>query len=99
MRPEWQIGLLIPSAHFVEPLLRFGTVQACTTHRGRSAREGVAHVMKRKGAKMRSLTLLYHGRLFHCSMVNSNLSARVEGDFFTLQQTHFFTCAWYSRDE
>ena len=27
---------------------------------------------------MRSLTLSYHGRLFHCSMVNSNLSAFCE---------------------
>ena len=42
---------------------------------GVPAQEGGPHIRIRKGARMRSLTLIYHGLPSHCSMVNSNLSA------------------------
>src|SRR5712691_5003730 len=53
--------------YFVDSLLRTGTVRALQFIEGVPAREAAPHIIKRKGARMRSLTLLYHGRLFHCS--------------------------------
>ncbi len=74
LRPEWHIALL-PLPYFAYPLLLANTLQTLKFLKGVPAREAAPHIRKRRGARMRSLTLLYHGRLCHCSMVNSNLSA------------------------
>src|SRR6266567_2697893 len=54
--------------YFLDSLLRTGTVKAVQFIEGVPAREAASHIMKRGGAGMCSLILLYHGRLFHCSM-------------------------------
>src|SRR6266487_5651616 len=61
--------------YFVDSLLRTGTVRALQFIESVPRREAAPHIIKRRGARMCSLTLLYHGRLFHCSVVSSNFSA------------------------
>src|SRR5579859_395440 len=51
------------------------TLQALQFIKHILAKEKILYIMKRRGAKMRSPALLYHGRRFHCSMVSSNFSA------------------------
>ena len=75
VRPERHIALLPQPVVFRRSALAGLNDTDLEFLEGVPAREAAAHIRKRRGARMRSLTLIYHGRLSHCSMVNSNLLA------------------------
>jgi len=75
VRPERHIALLPQPVVFRRSALAGLNDTDLEFLEGVPAREAPAHIRKRRGARMRSLTLIYQGRLLHCSMVSSNLSA------------------------